>query len=133
MLLSSSAVPCLAKVIYVLAQCLQILSSSYTSAEIVKSAYIYSQACMKHVMLCAGSWNTHHEILVKQSGRVQKKIDTGGVPTMLHLVLSSENVPDCKNLFLRETVKVQSTQPFKLKQSFVDWMYCWEITQCVQV
>lgn len=54
------------------------------------------------------------------SGRVHEKIDTGGVPTMLLLVLNSENVPDCKNVFLRETVKVQSTQAFKLRQNIVD-------------
>lgn len=96
------------------------LPSSHISAEIVKSAYIYLQACMKQVMLYADSWNMHHEILVKQSGRLREKIDTGGVPTMLHFVVNSDNVPDCKNVYLRERVKVQSTQPFKLRQNIVD-------------
>lgn len=62
----------------------------------------------------------HHEILVKQSRRLHEKIDTGGVSTMLDFVLNSENVPDCKNVYLRERVKVQSTQPFKLRQNVVD-------------
>ena len=100
---------CQVKVIYVLAQSSWMLSTSHTLAEIVKSAYICLQACMKQVMLRTDSWNMHHETLLKQSGRVHEKIDTGGVPTMLHLVLNSENVPDCKNIFLRETMKVQST------------------------
>lgn len=54
------------------------------------------------------------------SGRVREKNDTGAVPTMLLLVLNSENVPDYKNVFLRETLKVQSTQVFKLRQNIVD-------------
>ena len=71
-------------------------------------------------MLRADSWNMRDEIMVKQSGRVHEKNYTGGVPTMLHLVLSSENAPACKNVFLRETVKVQSTHPFKFRQNVVD-------------
>lgn len=74
----------MAEVIYVLAQSSWMLPSSYTLAEVVKTVYIYLQACMKQVMLRADLWTTHHEILVKQGGRIHGKIDTGGVSTMLH-------------------------------------------------
>lgn len=43
---------------------------------------------------------------------------TLGVPTTLHKVLNSENVPDCKNAFLRERVK--STQPSRFRQNIVE-------------
>lgn len=53
------------------------------------------------------------------SGRVHEKIDTGGVSAMVDLVLNNENIPDCKNIFLRETVEVQSAQLFRLRQNIV--------------
>lgn len=62
--------------------------------------------------------------------RYMKKL-TLGVPTTLHVVLNNENVPDCKNAFLRERVK--STQPSRFRQNIVIKICCWESTLCVHL
>lgn len=93
-------------------KCLQLLTSMHEANHVL----IHEICIMKY-------W-------LNRVKRCRKKLTMGMCLQFCSYTYTVKLVPGCKKVFLRETVKVQSTQPFKLQYIKTR---SWEVTLCVHV